>query len=71
MTIESLRSESPLMPVSKPNSLEAALNALLAAHFDNCENPHETISRIWLLLNAQHHADNPSAGTDGAKPTYN
>jgi hypothetical protein len=32
--------------------MEAALGSILSDHFDNSQNPHETIYRIWLLLNA-------------------
>jgi hypothetical protein len=38
--------------MSAPDStpLEVSISAILDAHFENCENPHETIYRIWLLL---------------------
>ncbi len=39
------------MSLPKPNSMEAALGSILSDHFDNSQNPHETIYRIWLLLN--------------------
>jgi hypothetical protein len=32
--------------------MEAALGWILSDHFDTSHNPHETIYRIWLLLNA-------------------
>jgi hypothetical protein len=60
------------MPLSNnTTSLEAALHTVLAEHFDNGENPHETISRIWLLLNAVPLADFPPPGDHRAKATYN
>jgi hypothetical protein len=40
------------MSLPKPSSVEAALGSILSDHFDNSQNPHETIYRIWLLLNA-------------------
>jgi hypothetical protein len=39
------------MSLSKPGSMEAALGWILSDHFDTSHNPHETIYRIWLLLN--------------------
>lgn len=33
-------------------SLETTLASILRDHFDNAQNPHETIYRIWLMLNA-------------------
>lgn len=38
------------MSSSTPKTLEASVAAILSAHFENCENPHETIYKIWLLL---------------------
>ena len=32
--------------------METSLGSILSDHFDNSQNPHETIYRIWLLLNA-------------------
>ena len=32
-------------------AVEIALETILADHFERFENPHETIHRIWLLLN--------------------
>ena len=31
--------------------MEAAIDSVLSDHFENAENPHETIYRIWLLMN--------------------
>jgi len=36
-----------------PNSIEAAVASILNDHFENAENPHETIYRIWLLMSAR------------------
>jgi hypothetical protein len=41
------------MSLSKPVCTEAAIGSILTDHFENSENPHETIYRIWLLLNAE------------------
>lgn len=41
-----------VMSASKSPSIEAAIAAVLSDHFEHAENPHETIYRIWLLLNA-------------------
>ena len=54
---------------------EAALASILTEHFDNCENPHETIYRISLLLpNADYlSAKIPGSGPetqDNVKPEY-
>jgi hypothetical protein len=35
----------------KSQSIETAMELILSNHFEHCENPHETIYRIWLLLN--------------------
>ena len=60
--------------------MEAALGSILSDHFDNSQNPHETIYRIWLLLNAGAlcaSQEASAAADDGidslnvAKPTYN
>jgi hypothetical protein len=40
------------MSSGKTVSIETALELVLSDHFENCQNPHETIHRIWLLLNA-------------------
>lgn len=40
------------MALPKSNFLETALGSILTDHFENAHNPHETIYRIWLLLNA-------------------
>lgn len=40
------------MSVSKSPSIETAIGSILSDHFERAENPHETIYRIWLLLNA-------------------
>jgi hypothetical protein len=39
------------MSSSKLLSIEAALELILSEHFENYQNPHETIYRVWLLLN--------------------
>lgn len=65
------------MPLPKPNSMEAALGSILSDHFDNSQNPHETIYRIWLLLNAGalHHSEVSAAAMkdaeNAAEPTFN
>lgn len=41
------------MPVPQADSAEAAISAILSHHFENSENPHETIYRISLVLNAR------------------
>ena len=41
------------MSVPNPDSAEAAISSILRDHFENSENPHETIYRIWLVLNAR------------------
>jgi hypothetical protein len=41
------------MSLSKTDSMDAALNSILIDHFENCGNPHETIYKIWLLLNKE------------------
>ncbi len=64
------------MSPPKPNSMEAALGSILSDHFDNSQNPHETIYRIWLLLNV---GAIPRSEISGAvmdapnvsEPTYN
>ncbi len=48
----SLEIESAAMFLGKTLSIEAAIDLVLSDHFENCQNPHETIHRIWLLLNA-------------------
>jgi hypothetical protein len=48
--------ESSTMPFGKILTIEAEIESVLSDHFENCQNPHETIHRIWLLLNA----DSPS-----------
>ncbi|MDO9564796.1 MAG: hypothetical protein Q7J60_24515 [Bradyrhizobium sp.] len=59
------------MSASKSPSIEAAIGSILADHFEQAENPHETIYRIWLLLNARALAgampasDPEGAGRDG------
>lgn len=41
------------MLVSQAHSAEAAISSILSDHFENWENPHETIYKIWLVLNAR------------------
>lgn len=41
------------MSVPQADSAEAAISSILSDHFENSENPHETIYRIWLVLNAR------------------
>jgi hypothetical protein len=48
---------------SKSQSIEAVLELILSNHFENCENPHETIYRIWLLLNVRSLPESSQAGT--------
>ena len=48
------------MSLPKLGSLEMALGSVLTDHFENAQNPHETIYRIWLLLNAGSIAGAPS-----------
>ena len=48
------------MSFPKSNCLETALGSILTDHFENAQNPHETIYRIWLLLNAGSIAGAPS-----------
>ncbi len=57
----------------KPNSMEAALDSILSDHFDNSQNPHETIYRIWLLLHvgSEVSAASTIGSLDAAEPTYN
>lgn len=52
VNVDSLGSESTTMSFYKMVTLEAAIDAVLSDHFENCQNPHETIHKIWLLLNA-------------------
>jgi len=40
------------MALGKTLTIEAAIDLVLSDHFENCQNPHETIHRIWLLLHA-------------------
>ena len=40
------------MSFDKMVTIEAAIDAVLSDHFEYCQNPHETIHKIWLLLNA-------------------
>jgi hypothetical protein len=40
------------MLISKTDAMQAALGSILTDHFENSENPHQTIYRIWLLVNA-------------------
>ena len=49
---ESFVSESMTMSFDKMVTIEAAIDEVLIDHFENCQNPHETIHKIWLLLNA-------------------
>lgn len=39
------------MSLGKTLTIEAAIDLVLSDHFENGQNPHETIHRIWLLLN--------------------
>jgi hypothetical protein len=48
----SLEFEGTAMSPGKTRTIEAAIDLVLSDHFENCQNPHETIHRIWLLLNA-------------------
>lgn len=41
------------MSVPQADSAEAAISSILSDHFENSENPHETIYKIWLVLNAR------------------
>ena len=52
INVDSLGSESTTMSFDKMVTIEAAIDAVLSDHFENCQNPHETIHKIWLLLNA-------------------
>jgi len=52
INVESLVSESMTMSFDKMVTIEAAIDEVLIDHFENCQNPHETIHKIWLLLNA-------------------
>jgi hypothetical protein len=66
------------MSLPTSSSMEAALGSILSDHFDTSHNPHETLYRIWLLLNAGL-LSNPDVAVvvreiDGlkvGKPTYN
>jgi len=49
INVESFVSESMTMSFDKMVTIEAAIDEVLIDHF---ENPHETIHKIWLLLNA-------------------
>jgi hypothetical protein len=40
------------MSAEKTPTIEDSIDAVLSDHFENCQNPHETIHKIWLLLNA-------------------
>jgi hypothetical protein len=51
---------STTMSFDKMVTIEAAIDAVLHDHFENCQNPHETIHKIWLLLNAD--------STSGSEP---
>jgi hypothetical protein len=33
--------------------VEPLIDAILNDHFENHENPHETLYKIWLLINAR------------------
>ena len=37
--------------MSKPDATKAELNSILSDHFDQHWNPHDTIYKIWLVLN--------------------
>ena len=52
INVESLVSESMKMSFDKMVTIEAAIDEVLIDHFENSQNPHETIHKIWLLLNA-------------------
>jgi hypothetical protein len=52
INLDSSGSESTTMSFDKMVTIEAAIDAVLDDHFENCQNPHETIHKIWLLLNA-------------------
>ena len=52
LNVDSLVSESMTMSFDKMVTIEAAIAEVLSDHFENCQNPHETIHKIWLLLNA-------------------
>ena len=52
LNVDSLVSESMTMSFDKMVTIEAAIDEVLSDHFENCQNPHETIHKIWLLLNA-------------------
>jgi hypothetical protein len=52
INVDSLGFESTTMSFDKMATIEAAIDAVLSDHFENCQNPHETIHKIWLLLNA-------------------
>ena len=49
LNVDSLVSESMTMSFDKMVTIEAAIDEVLIDHF---ENPHETIHKIWLMLNA-------------------
>ncbi len=58
--VDLLVPESMTMSFDKMVTIEAAIDEVLSDHFENCQNPHETIHKIWLLLNA--------ASTSGSEP---
>jgi len=69
-----IRKKAAPLPGAKPAPLEAALTAILADHFELCENPHQTIYRIALLLDAQTRVDSalePTHCPGRIGPTYN
>jgi hypothetical protein len=49
------------MSLRKADSVETILRSILSDHFENAENPHETICRIWSLLNADPASDSLTA----------
>lgn len=68
------------MSLPKADSFENALGSILSDHFDNSQNPHETIYRIWFLLNVSSLCNaspestlvaDHSDSSNVADPTYN
>ena len=54
------------MPFIELPPVEPLIDAILNDHFENHENPHETLYRIWLLINARTLVAKRGAGNNTA-----
>lgn len=52
---------------ARVNSLEARMAEILENHFQNYQNPHETILQMWTLLNLHGYQHSTTINQDQAK----